>query len=119
MKLFVTISNTVVADVSQHPYLITNGVSTCICLMVKGTMGGVGYIGMHHWDGFDLSFNKHAPNAKKNAMRVINQLISNLSNAVLEEMRQYAVLPTEKPGLDAFITVGGERASKQEELSGT
>ncbi len=79
MKRFVGINQLVVAEEAEHPYLITNGVSTCICLLLKGRFGGVGFIGMYHWDGFvDTGFDKKAPNAKNKAKKRLGDLIYSL-----------------------------------------
>lgn len=113
MKIFVNMDCFVVAEASKHPFLITNGVSTCICILLKGSIGGVEFIGMYHWSGFGLNLNKKASVAKVKAIERINDLIYTLSNTVRHEMEQYASSST-VPKLDAFYVIGGQRASEGE-----
>lgn len=97
--------------------LTTGGVSTCICIMLKGRVGRMPFLAMYHWDGFDASFNKHANDASIRAENELDDLILYFSVFILEEMNQFNKKNEEKPKLDALYLFGGEHAT--EEVSGT
>ncbi|MFZ4077766.1 MAG: hypothetical protein ACOYKA_07260 [Legionellaceae bacterium] len=97
--------------------LTTGGVSTCICIMLKGRVGKMPYLAMYHWDGFDASFNKHASHAPSQAENELDDLILYFSVFILEEMKQFNKKNEEKPKLDAVYLFGGEHAT--EDVSGT
>ncbi len=97
--------------------LMTSGVSTCICLLIKGRVGSVPYLGMMHWDGFSYEFDKNSRQVEKHARQAVDSLIWRLAYSVELEMKNYKHRRDEKPLLESFQIIGGERASK--DLSGT
>jgi hypothetical protein len=93
--------------------LTAGGVTTCICIMVKGTVGSLPCIAMYHWDGFPVA------HEIANDQNMIRQVFMAISQAMILAMRAY--LPHTKklklPVLEALYLIGGERATP--DLSGT
>lgn len=102
----------VVAVLDPSLSLTTTGVSTCICILVKGHVDDTPYIGMIHWDGFSVDFDKSAENAEDTAREKIDDVIFCLASAVLTEMKDYQEVPDDEkpPQLDAIYFIGGEHA---------
>ena len=69
--------------------LTTGGISTCICIMLKGRIGKMPYLAMYHWDGFDASFNKQASDAAIRAENELDDLILYFSVFILDKMQQF------------------------------
>ena len=65
-------NTTVVALENPDIGLTTGGISTCICVMAKGIVGGMPYLAMLHWEGFNASFDKHAPDATEQAQAIVD-----------------------------------------------
>ena len=59
---------------SGDEILKTNGISTCICLMLKGTFLDKNFILMHHWSGF--------VNHKTHPKRAMESLVSRYNMAL-------------------------------------
>lgn len=100
--------------------LTTGGVSTCICILMKGRiMEDTPFLLMHHWEGFDLSFDKSAPDANHQAKLVLNNLFIELAGAVWDEQKNHTSSDEDDESihLDALYLIGGERASTS--ISGT
>ena len=100
----------VLANKKGRLVLTTEGVSTCICLLIRGRVGGVPYIGMYHWPGFDESFDRKAPDVRAQAKEEVYGIISRLANMALETMSQYNTDSEPAPQLDYFHIIGGQHA---------
>jgi hypothetical protein len=62
----------VVEVVTGKEVISTPGVSTCICISVKGQYGTHPFIALFHWEGLDARFDKKAPGAEERARDAIN-----------------------------------------------
>ena len=102
----------VVADNVDDTVLITQGISTCICLCAKGLVGGMPFLAMYHWEGFSDDFDKQAEDAENKALLEVNDLFDKFSSHIIRAFKQHSL-----PQLHAMYLIGGEKATP--DLSGT
>lgn len=105
----------VVEIVTGKEILYTVGVSTCVCLAVKGQYGAHPFLALLHWDGFNLNFDKHAPALEDRAFIEIDLLmrrfVTTIKNSFAASQR------FERPELNYIFLIGGEKRASN--LSGT
>lgn len=94
---------------AESNLLWTEGVSTCICLMMFGRVSARKFIAMYHWDGFATTMSKNDSDALKGAIFNIFRRFRLIIRKIMCSF--------DKPQLDFFYHVGGERATCG--LSGT
>ncbi len=92
--------------------LWTEGLSTCICILVRGTIDRKSYLAMFHWDGFPCHLDRCAPNLASQLEGIVLRIFDALK---LEIKRKMSSL--KKPVMTSCICIGGEKRS--ESLSGT
>lgn len=94
---------------AETGFLWTEGVSTCICLVLLGEVAARKFIAMYHWEGCSTTFDK---NASKDLKNVIFNIFRKFRRTILETMTS-----RDKPELHFFYQIGGEKATS--DLSGT
>ena len=105
----------VIEIVSGKEILVTEGVSTCICIMIHGQYGAHPFLAMYHWDGFDVSFDKNDPEVWLRANDKIDMMIMRYVGKIKQTFTsRYA---NEKPQIQAMYIAGGEKATPEQ--SGT
>lgn len=99
--------------------LVTDGVSTCICIMVLGRVESKQFLAMMHWDGFDHTFDKNASHARELAGLKVHSLFADLAGEISSQLIPLRHDKRVKVtlSLDQLALIGGERA--QDRLSGT
>lgn len=92
--------------------LWTEGVSTCICILVQGTINEKPYLAMFHWDGLPSNFDRSSPHLALQLEAIVLRIFDSLRVYIKQRMGG-----REKPIMTSCICIGGERRS--ETLSGT
>lgn len=90
--------------------LKTEGISTCIALIFKGTIDEIPYIGLYHWAGFC---------GDEADVLLINDLFEEIALEIQSEFS----LQDKPPNLESLFVIGGERQQVEEDgtllISGT
>ncbi len=96
---------------AENNGLWTEGISTCIGIMIQGSVDSKPFIAMYHWEGFSAYFDK-----KSASPATLKSEIAKVFRSLRNEIRKSLGSNT-RPILNCVFHVGGEKET--EELTGT
>ncbi len=94
---------------ARQSMLVTEGVSTCICILMRGHIDAKPFLAMYHWDGLPFGFTV-TPEA---IGAVLQSVVTRIESAIRLQMKKLDMTAQ----LDYCHCVGGERRTA--DLSGT
>ena len=109
MRLFHIEQEAVRVVPARQSMLVTEGVSTCICILMRGHIDAKPFLAMYHWEGLPFGFTG-TPEA-------IEALLQNVVTRIESTIRLQMKKPRTIAELDYCHCVGGERRTA--DLSGT